>query len=212
MRSAGIVTLALLLVPVAGLAQALPQNSEPTVIYFVRHGEVDPTLPTFPLSAAGKRRAEVFARTVGDVDFTIVLSSHTTRAREMVEPVARARQLVVQQLPMPGARLDGVVVSDAMPSNAAVGPLVDALRRVPQGGRVLVGVDSDNIYAILHGLGVPSATAENSCMGGATCVPCLTNACFPGGEDQLWILVLTADTTGAKRPTLIELRYGATVP
>lgn len=209
MRQARGVTIALLLMPVAGLAQAPPQSSEPTVIYFVRHGEVEPASPTFPLSDAGKRRAGVFARTVADVDFTLVLSSHTTRARQMVEPVAHKRQLVVQQLPPPGTRLDGVVVSDSTPSRAAVGPLVEALLGVPQGSRILVGVNSDNIYAILHGLGVRSATAENPCMRGATCVPCLTNACFPGGEDQLWILVVAG---GTKRPTLIELRYGATVP
>jgi len=209
MRHARAMTIGLLLMPAVGSPQAPQQGPEPTVIYFVRHGEVDPSSPTFPLSDAGKRRASAFARTVSNVDFTLILSSHTTRARQMVEPVAHERQLPVRQLPLPGARLEGVVVTDSTPSRVAVQPLVDALRAVPQGSRVLVGVNSDNIYALLHGLGVRSATAEHPCNKGATCVPCLTNACFPGGEDQLWILVVVA---GSTRPTLIELRYGATVP
>jgi hypothetical protein len=206
MRQAKAVTIALLLLPVPGLAQSSPVSSEPTVIYFVRHGEVDPTSPTFPLSDAGRRRAEVFARTVRDVNFTVILSSHTTRARQMVEPVATERKLAVRQLPLPGTRLDDGIVSDSTPSKVAVAPLLEALRTVPRGSRVLVGVNSDNVYALLHGLGVRVATAESPCVRGATCVPCLTNACFPGGEDQLWILVVAAEPT---RPTLIELRYGA---
>ena len=209
MRKAGVFLIALFLRPLAGGAQDSPQRSEATVIYFVRHGEVDPRLPTFPLNDAGKRRAEVFARTVRDVDFTLVFSSHTTRARQMVEPAARERQLPVRQLPEPGARVDGAVVSDSTSSRVAVQPLLGALRSVPQRSRVLVGVNSDNIYALLHGLGVRLATPEQPCTRGSSCVPCLTNACFPGGEDQLWIVVLAP---GSTRPTLLELRYGATVP
>lgn len=208
-RLARLSTFGLMAVPWVAHAQASASPTEPTVIYFVRHGEVDFTSPTTPLSDAGKRRAGVFARTVRDVDFTLILSSHTTRAREMVEPVARELRVAVRQLPPPGSRLDGDVVSDRTPSRAAVTPLVEALREVAPGSRVLVGVNSDNIYAILHGLGVPLATAEKPCTKGATCVPCLTNACFPGGEDQMWILVLGA---GSHRSTLIELRYGATTP
>jgi hypothetical protein len=209
MPHAAAMAIGLLLVPAVASPQTSQQDPEPTVIYFVRHGEVDPSSPTFPLSDAGKRRAAAFARTVSNVNFTLVLSSHTIRARQMVEPVAHERQLPVRQLPVPGAPLDGVVVSESTPSKVAVQPLVDALRAVPQGSRVLVGVNSDNIYAVLHGLGVRSATAENPCTKGATCVPCLTNTCFPGGEDQLWILVVAA---GSTPPTLIELRYGDTAP
>ena len=198
------------LMPIDGWAQTSQQQSVPTVIYFVRHGEVDSRLPTFPLNEAGKRRAEVFARTVRDVAFTLILSSHTTRARQMVEPTARERQLPVRQLPEPGARLDdSTVVSDGTQSRVAVQPLLDALRAVPEGSRVLVGVNSDNIYALLHGLGARLASTDQPCTPGSACVPCLTNACFPGGEDQLWILVITP---GSSRPALIELRYGSTVP
>jgi hypothetical protein len=207
MRYAWALLIGSLLTPISGLAQTPAQSPQATVIYFVRHGEVDPALPTFPLSEAGKRRAGVLAQTVASVDFTHVFSSHTTRARQMVERVAQERQLPVRQLPVPGTRLDGIVVTDSVPSRSAIRPLVEALQALPAGSRVLVGVNSDNIYALLHGLGVPAASPAAPCAKGATCVPCLTNACFPGGEDQLWILVVAA---GSTLPALIELRYGAT--
>jgi hypothetical protein len=198
-----------LLVPVADVAQAPDSTSRITVIYFVRHGEVDFSQPTFPLNANGQRRADAFTRAVRGVAFTHVFSSHTTRARQMVEATAQDRQLPIRQLPMPGTRLDSGIVSDRTSSRVAIAPLVEALRRLPAGSNALVGVNSDNIYALLNGLGVPVATAAHPCTTGSTCVPCLTNACFPGGDDQLWILLLDP---GAKLPKLIELRYGADAP
>lgn len=186
-------------------AQEAGERAGPTIIYFVRHGEVDPTPPNFPLSEAGRRRAEVFAQTVRGVRFTHVFSSHTTRARQMVEPAAGARQFAVLQLPAPGTIIDGAAVTDRTTSRVAIAPLVAALRTLPPGSSALVGVNSDNIYAILNGLGVPVATEGAPCTLGRTCVPCLTNACFPGGEDQLWMLIIER---GDAAPTLVEFRYG----
>ncbi|HEX6250894.1 MAG TPA: histidine phosphatase family protein [Gemmatimonadaceae bacterium] len=202
-----VVMLGVLLVPAVAFSQQPLEDGDVTVIYFVRHAEVDPTQPTFPLSAAGRLKAEALARAVSEVRFTHVFSSHTTRAREMVEPVAFARNIPVQQLPQPGARPDSTVVSDRTSSRAAIEPLVHALRQLPAGSRALVGVNSDNVYAILNGLGVPEGSAEQPCLSGRTCVPCLTNACASPRYDQLWLLILRRETPA---PTLIELRYGAT--
>ena len=204
MRYAAALAIGFLVSPHTGISQNL-QGHHTTVIYFVRHGEVDPTDSTFPLNEAGKLRARVFARTVSSVQFTHVFSSHTTRARQMVEPVAENLHLPIQQLPRPGGRVDSAVVSDRTPSRAAVEPLVEALRALPAGSTALVGVNSDNVYAILNGMGVPAATVGSPCVTGSTCVPCLSNACFPGGEDQLWILIVNSPAT---LPRLIELRYG----
>ena len=202
-----VVMLGLLLVPAAALPQQALQDVDVTVIYFVRHAEVDPMQPTFPLNATGRLKAEALARAVSEVGFTHVFSSHTTRAREMVERVAFARNIPVQQLPQPRAQPDSTVVSDRTPSRAAIGPLVHALRQLPAGSQALVGVNSDNVYAILNGLGVPEGTAERPCLTGRTCVPCLTNACASPRYDQLWLLILGRGTQG---PILIELRYGGT--
>jgi hypothetical protein len=207
MRVLSAVMFGLLLSPIASMAQRSPEGNELTVIYFVRHAEVDPTQPTFPLNAAGRLNAGTFARAVSAVRFTHIFSSHTTRALQMVEPVALARNLPVLQLPRPGVQPDSTLVSDRTSSRAAIGPLVQALRALPLGSRALVGVNSDNVYAILNGLGVPAATPEQPCPTGGNCVPCLTNACASPRFDQLWLLVLKHD---AIPPTLIELRYGET--
>ena len=196
-------------VPLDSLRRPVPprpqlQSEGATTIYFVRHGEVDPAQPTFPLNQAGKLRAQSFRRTVGDIGFTHIFSSHTTRARQMVEPVAQASRLPVEQLPRPGTTVAGAIVADSTPARVAVAPLVQALRALPRGSTALVGVNSDNIYALLNGMGVPVATVERPCLKGNTCVPCLTRDCFPGGEDQLWILVVGSGTSS---PTLIQLRY-----
>jgi len=207
MRLVSTIVLGLLLSTVGAAAQQSAGVDEATVIYFVRHAEVDPTQPAFPLNAAGRLKADAFARAVSEVRFTHIFSSHTTRARQMVEPVALSRNLPVQQLPRPGLELDSTVVSDRTSSRVAIAPLVEALRALPAGSRALVGVNSDNAYAIMHGLGVPVATPEQPCLSGRDCVPCLTNACASPRYDQLWLLIIRRD---ARRPILIELRYGET--
>ena len=194
---------------VIGAAQA-PQaaGNKQTVIYFVRHGEsneADAADPTHPLTAKGLERANVFGSSVREVAFTHVFSSHTTRARQTVAPAATDHGLGVTQLPKPGSFLNGAPVSDATPSRLAVEPLVQALRRLPAGSRALVGVNADNIFAVMSGLGVPVAPAGSSCAPGSTCVPCVTNSCYPVREyDRYWILIL-AD---AEPVQLIALRYG----
>lgn len=207
MRVFSAVMFGILLRPIAPMAQPSTEGDEVTVIYFVRHAEVDPTQPTFPLNAAGRLKAGALARAVSAVRFTHIFSSHTTRALQMVEPVALARNLPVLQLPRPGEQPDSTQVSDRTPSRVAIGPLVQALRTLPRGSRALVGLNSDNVYAILNGLGVPAATPEQLCPNGGNCVPCLTSACASPRFDQLWLLVLRHD---ALPPTLIELRYGET--
>jgi hypothetical protein len=207
MRGVSAAIFVLLLWPSAATAQQPSAGDDVTVIYFVRHAEVDPTQATFPLNDAGRLKAGAFTRAVSAVRFTHVFSSHTTRALQMVEPAALERNLPVLQLPRPGVQPDSTLVSDRTSSRAAIEPLVQALRALPPGSRALVGVNSDNVYAIMNGLGVPAATPAQPCPPGGNCVPCLTNACASPRFDQFWLVVLKR---GAIPPTLIELRYGET--
>ncbi|HSJ64249.1 MAG TPA: histidine phosphatase family protein [Gemmatimonadaceae bacterium] len=209
MRCSAALALCLVFGPGQAYGQRVADSGEPTVIYFVRHGEVEFIPPHFPLNTVGKRRAQAFARTVTDVRFTHLFSSHTTRARQMLETIAERQQLPIRQLPEPGSPIDGAIVDDRTPSRVAIPLLVEAIRALPPGSTALVGVNSDNVFAILHGLGVPVASAERACTTGGTCVPCLTNKCFPDRYDHLWILFLGPD--GAS-PKLIELRYGDAEP
>jgi hypothetical protein len=206
MRTLFMIASALSLWPSISAAQQTTDDKV-TVIYVVRHADVDPTQPNFPLSAEGRAKADAFARAVSGVRFTHIFSSHTTRALQMVEPVALARNLPVRQLPQPGSQLDSTVVSDRSSSRVAIAPLVRALGALPPGSRALVGANSDNVYAILNGLGVPVATPERHCTSGENCVPCLTNACASPRYDQMWLLIFTHETG---TPTLLELRYGET--
>jgi hypothetical protein len=133
-----------------------------------------------------------------------VFASHTTRARETAEPVATSQKLEIVQLPTPGSMLDGQPVTDSTSRQAAIAPLADAVLRVPPGSVVLIAANSDNIYGILNRLGVP---VDPKCAAGSMCVPCLTNACFPGADfDRLWYLVVEAGH--AKPIAMIETRYG----
>jgi hypothetical protein len=179
-----------------------------TIIYFIRHpesDEADASNPTHPLTPKGMERAQVFASTVREVALTHVFSTHTTRARQTVAPAASEHGLEVTQVPKPGSLLNGAIVSDATPSRLAVEPLVQTLRSVPAGSSVLVGVNADNIFAVMSGLGVRAASADSPCSLGSICVPCVTNACYPVREyNRFWILI-TADT---KPLQLISLRYG----
>jgi len=202
-----------LLVLVSGVlpthGQSPSSPSSRTIIYFVRHGEVDNSQPTRPLDAAGRERARVLVATLQGEMLTHVFSSHTTRTRQMVEAVALPRGLAVVALPSPGSRLDGKVVSDATFTGAAVRPLTDALRRLPPGSRALVGVNRENVFAVMNALGVPVATPSQPCRVGGSCVPCLTAACFPGGPDgdydHLWVLTIDP---ALPVPQLVDRRYG----
>jgi hypothetical protein len=196
------------LAPMHGQQAQEASGKKRTIVYFIRHpesNEGDATDPTHPLTAKGMERAKVFASTIREVSLTHVFSTHTTRARQTVAPAAAEHGLEVTQLPKPGSVLDGGIVSDATPSRLAVEPLVQALKRLPAGSRALVGVNADNIFAVMSGLGVPVARAGASCSPGSTCVPCVSNACYPVREyDRFWILI-TADADPVQ---LIALRYG----
>jgi len=191
---------------VSVFAGSAPAFTGPTVIYFVRHGENELSTPNQALTQQGEARAHIFTVTVRDIPFGHVLSSHTTRSRQTVEAVAKARGLSVIQLPKPGSIVDGSTINDKTPAKVAIKPLVEALHQLPSGSTALVGVNSDNVYAILNGLGVRVASSDRPCSLVSTCVPCVDNTCFPRDEfDNLWILIV--DSVG-QPPHLIHLRYG----
>src|SRR5437867_2286022 len=111
-------------------------------------------------------------------------------------------------VPVAEVLAQGQPVTDATSRQAAIEPIATAVLKLPAGSVALVGANSDNIYAILNRLGVPVAATGQKCAVGCICVPCLTNACFPGEDfDRLWFLVIEASR--AKPMVMIETRYGA---
>jgi hypothetical protein len=190
-----------------GVSQARAQP-QPISILIVRHAEADGSQPTVPLTAGGRQRADVLAQTLRGVKFTHIFTSHTTRTRQMVEGIAAAQGVPIMQLPVPGSMLDGHPVTDQTSRRAPIEPISTALLQLPPGSVALVALNSENIFAILHRLGVPLAPAGQSCAPGSMCVPCTDNSCYPRSEfDHLWHLV--RDAGRAEPLALVELRYGA---
>ena len=200
--SARTVALACIASLAVGVAQAVAQTQAVTVV-IVRHPETSLEAPTFPLTAVGRQRAELLVETFRDIRFTHMFASHTTRARQTVEPVAAFQKLQIVQLPTPGSMLDGQPVTDETTRQAAIAPIADAVLRLPAGSVVLIGGNSDNIYGLLNRLGVP---VDQKCAAGALCVPCVTNACFNADFDRLWYLVI--EPGRAKPIVMIQTRYG----
>jgi len=183
-------------------------QARPVSIIIVRHAEVDSSQPTLPLTPAGRRRAELLVQTLRDIKFTHIVSSHTTRSRQMVETIAAAQGLTVMQLPAPGSSVNGKLINDQTDRRAAIEPVATALLHLPAGSVALASLNSENIFAILNRLGVPVAPSGQSCAIGSMCVPCTDNSCYPRNEyDQLWHLV--REPGRAQPLALIELRYAA---
>ena len=123
-----------------------------------------------------------------------------------MNPTAASKGLAVVPLPPLGSRVDTVMIGDDSPSRLAIDPLVQALSSVPRGSTVLVGVNGDNLFAILNRLGVPIATDAEPCILGRLCVPRLDNTCFPLEFDNLWVLTVR-EASGT--PELVWLKYGS---
>jgi hypothetical protein len=131
-----------------------------------------------------------YIETDEEIFLKTVISSHTLRSRQTVAPVAAAHGLDVHEYPSLGSIIDGHTIGDASPSELATGPLAEAIEKLPLGSLVLVSGNSNNLFAIMNRLGVPSANEGNSCSKGLACVPCIDNSCFPVGFDSLWVLIL----------------------
>lgn len=184
-------------------------TNRPSTILVVRHAETDPSQPaTLPLSAEGRARAEQLAATVRDMRFTHLLATHTTRAKQMLDPIGATQGLRVVQLPEPGSILEGQPVADHTSRRAPIELIARALLALPPGSMALVALNSENIYAILNRLGVPQAAPGRTCTAGEMCVPCIDNSCYPRNDfDQLWHVVLQPGQPAPLAYT--ELRYGA---
>jgi len=186
--------------------QSASRMQEPpgSTIFFIPHAEMDLDQASIPLTTAGHARAATLVRTFEDVPLTHILSSHTLRSRQTAAPVAAAHGLDVEAFPPLGSTIDGHTIGDASPSELATGPLADAIEELRPGSRVLVSGNSNNLFAIMNHLGVPSATDANPCSKGFTCVPCVDNSCFPPGFDSLWVLILGGTPASHQ---LIWLKY-----
>jgi hypothetical protein len=110
-----------------------------------------------------------------DITFTHMFASHTTRSRDAIQGVAARQNLAIMQFPEPGSLFDGKPVTDQTSRRAPIEPISKALLALAPGSVALVGLNSENIYAVLNNLGVPIAAEGQSCAVGTMCVPCTSN-------------------------------------
>lgn len=180
-------------------------------IYLVRHPETDQTpsdSKAIHLTDIGRQRAALLVPTFAAVQVTHLFASHTIRARETLEHIARDRSLPIVQLPAPCSIWKGQIVTDELSRREAIDPIAEALLALPAGATAVVALNSENIFAVINRLGVPVADAGTTCAVGQRCVPCLNNLCFPRDAfDRVWYI---ARRPGERSPLVFtELRYGA---
>jgi len=206
-----IVTCALILIALSMSISSSFAQGNLVSIFVVRHPETDASQasqPVVPLSEAGKQRAQLLAPTLRDIKFTHMFASHTTRSRQAIEGAAAKHGLPIVQLPAPGSQYEGQPVTDQTTRRAPIDPIAGALVKLPAGSIALVGLNSENIYAILNKLGVPVAAEGKPCAHGSMCVPCTNNSCFPRDEfDSIWYLV--RDQVKHEPVTYAQFRYAA---
>lgn len=200
-------TLTLLLLSGCGVSfpvKTAAKQDRPIMLLVVRHAETDPSKPNLPLSVAGEARARVLTDTVRGVKFSHLLSTHTVRAKQMLQGTADRLSLPIIQWPVPGSSWEGETVTDQTSRRAPIEPMIAAVRALPPGSVALLALNSENIFAILNGLGVPVASP---CSTGALCVPCTDNSCYPRNDfDHLWHVVIPV---GGNAPVVFTgLRYG----
>jgi broad specificity phosphatase PhoE len=126
------------------LAGVPARSNPPTLILLVRHAEkgAEPADDP-PLSAAGAARAQALAAALRDARVTAVITTQLRRTRDTASPLATARGLTPEVVP---------VAHDAVAAH--VDAAVAAIRRHP-GAVVLVVGHSNTIPAIIAGLGGP---------------------------------------------------------
>lgn len=197
------------IVTIGSVSNIWAQQEQLVQIYVVRHPETE-SAPADPnaihLSDTGRERAALLVPTLAGIRITNLLASHTVRTRETLEDLARDRSLPIVQLPRPGSTWNGQMVTDQLSRREPIEPIAEALLALRPGSTVVVGLNSENIFAVLNRLGVPVAAEGKTCAVGQLCVPCLNNTCFPAVFDRLWYLVLRP---GKAEPVVfLELRYG----
>ena len=181
LHSLSVVYLACALLLLGGLfAAPIMAANGPTLIYVVRHGKAIKQHPDKPLTAIGHAIATMLVDCFKDIKLTHVYSTHPNRSYDTVKRLSKDHGLGIRQIPGLGSEINGTTVTNRSPGGIATKPMVEALRNLPLGSTAVVGANSDNIYAILAGLGVRVGKD----------IPCADQSCFPIKEfDNVWLVM-----------------------
>lgn len=132
-----------LVVALAVAAATLQAQTAPTTVIIVRHAEKAATPANDPpLTPEGEARAQALAEMLRHANIGAVISTPFARTRSTVAPVATARGLTIETVPVAGA----------ITAHAAA--VAEAVRR-HSGKTVLVAGHSNTVPAIAAALGAP---------------------------------------------------------
>jgi broad specificity phosphatase PhoE len=128
----------------AAMVAVLPAAAQgPTTVFIVRHAEkADAPAADPPLTPAGEARARALAELLTHAGIGAVISTPYARTRGTAAPLAAARGLTVETVPVAGG----------VPAHAAA--VAEAVRR-HAGKAVLVVGHSNTVPAIAAALGAP---------------------------------------------------------
>ena len=130
--------------PSLARAQAPDRPGTASLVLLVRHAEKAAEPPSDPpLTAAGVARAQALAAALRDAGVTAVITTQLRRTRETAQPLAVARGLTPEVVPISRATIP-----------AHVEAAVVAVRR-HSGGVVLVVGHNNSVPAIITALGGP---------------------------------------------------------
>ena len=112
--------------------------------------------------------------------------------------------------------MDGQEVDQGTSSKVSIEPMIEALLALPQGSVAVCAGHSGTLTAIKAGLGVEVDPACDFPLD--NCVTGTARADFPGGYDNLWVVILGVPAQGQDDPTagdgqrprasLVNLRFG----
>ena len=130
--------------PTPTAAQGTERTGAPSLVLLVRHAEkaAEPASDP-PLTAAGVSRAQALAAALGDAGVTAIITTQLRRTRETAQPLATARGLTPEVVPISRGAIA-----------AHVEAAVAAVRR-HAGGVVLVVGHNNSVPAIIAALGGP---------------------------------------------------------
>ncbi len=150
------------------------------------------------------RRAQVLVEHFQDKSISQIYATHTDRTYNTVASLAKARDIVIQQVPRQGQLIDGKSVTNRSSGKIAIKPMIESLKQVEQGSATIVSANSGNLFAIMSGIGVP-VKGEAVCTDSEICLPCKSKKCFPKKEfNNIWTVSISSDG----KASLKNSKYG----
>jgi len=146
-----------------------------THMYFIRHADIDLDSGIKQLTPAGEQRSHDLVNAMNGVLLTHIFVTDYPRTLDTAEPISKSRNMEAELIPYRVKR--------------TIGPMINALKSIPDGSSVLIVANSGNLFEIMSGMGV----ATNDSM------PCDTNKCFDiEAFDNIWHVTISGNNVSMR--------------